>query len=240
MRLRPKVRGTILALGGVLFAGDLVAWHLSIEYVGAGMATVLGNTQVFWTALIARLLFGEALGRRYLWAVLLAFAGVALLSGVGSSVTFSDEHVLGVVLGLVTGLCYASYIVLLQRSAVAGRDADDPLGLAMITLAWLTLFTAVGSAGLGAVAGQSIELETGSQLGFVVAIALLIQVLAWLIISRGLEQAPASRAALVILMQPALATVWGLLVFGEDLSPLQIAGAGVTLAGVYLGSRARG
>ncbi|MBA2382165.1 MAG: EamA family transporter, partial [Chloroflexi bacterium] len=33
-------------LAGAFFAGDLLFWHHAIEYVGAGLATVLGNLQV--------------------------------------------------------------------------------------------------------------------------------------------------------------------------------------------------
>ena len=41
------VRTVRLALfAGVFFAGDLLFWHHAIEYVGAGLATVLGNLQV--------------------------------------------------------------------------------------------------------------------------------------------------------------------------------------------------
>jgi drug/metabolite transporter (DMT)-like permease len=35
---------------GALFAADLVLWHNAIEQVGAGLATVLGNIQVVWSA----------------------------------------------------------------------------------------------------------------------------------------------------------------------------------------------
>src|ERR671936_1230449 len=43
----PARRATALALlAGVFFAADLILWHNAIEHVGAGLATVLGNTQV--------------------------------------------------------------------------------------------------------------------------------------------------------------------------------------------------
>ena len=38
-------------LAGVFFAGDLTSWHHAIEYVGAGLATVLGNLQVLSSVL---------------------------------------------------------------------------------------------------------------------------------------------------------------------------------------------
>src|SRR4051812_44851464 len=41
----PRARWLAIA-AGAFFAADLVLWHHSIEAVGAGLATVLGNTQV--------------------------------------------------------------------------------------------------------------------------------------------------------------------------------------------------
>ena len=54
-RLGPRpLRGRIFAyFAGALFAVDLIFWHHAIEAVGAGLATVLGNTQVVLVALLA-------------------------------------------------------------------------------------------------------------------------------------------------------------------------------------------
>ena len=40
-------------VAGVMFAADLTFWHHSIEAVGAGLATVLGNIQVVLVGLLA-------------------------------------------------------------------------------------------------------------------------------------------------------------------------------------------
>ena len=51
-------------LAGAFFAADLVLWHNAIDQVGAGLATVLGNTQVVLVGLIAWLLLARAAIRR--------------------------------------------------------------------------------------------------------------------------------------------------------------------------------
>ena len=68
-------------IGGVFFAADLVLWHYSIEYVGAGLATVLGNTQVVLVGLLAWLLFRERPSRNSLLAIPVAMVGIVLISG---------------------------------------------------------------------------------------------------------------------------------------------------------------
>src|SRR5438093_8328533 len=57
---RPIRRAVGLAwVAGAFFAADLVLWHNGIEQVGAGLATVLGNTQVVMVGLLAWAILGE-------------------------------------------------------------------------------------------------------------------------------------------------------------------------------------
>ena len=55
----PAPRAAPLWGAGVLFAADLTFWHHSIEAVGAGLATVLGNIQVVLVGLLAWVVLGE-------------------------------------------------------------------------------------------------------------------------------------------------------------------------------------
>src|SRR6058998_1630439 len=56
---RPLRARAFAWLAGVFFAADLVLWHNGIDQVGAGLATVLGNTQVVLVGLIAWLIWRE-------------------------------------------------------------------------------------------------------------------------------------------------------------------------------------
>ncbi len=51
-------------IAGAFFAADLVMWHHAIGQVGAGLATVLGNTQVVIVPIAAWLFLGERPGGR--------------------------------------------------------------------------------------------------------------------------------------------------------------------------------
>ena len=57
-RLPTSTRWTAV-LAGAFFACDLVLWHHTIDAVGAGLATVLGNLQVLVVAVVAWWLLGE-------------------------------------------------------------------------------------------------------------------------------------------------------------------------------------
>lgn len=102
--IRPSTKALGYALlAGLFFAVDLYLWHRAIVIVGAGVATILANTQVFWTTALSRLLFGTRISARFVVAVGLAFAGVVLLVGAGSGLDLGPSHRKGVAFGLGPG-----------------------------------------------------------------------------------------------------------------------------------------
>jgi drug/metabolite transporter (DMT)-like permease len=58
----------IAVAAGFFFAADLLLWHNSIKYVGAGLATVLANIQIVLVPLVAWMVLSERPGRRVLAA----------------------------------------------------------------------------------------------------------------------------------------------------------------------------
>jgi len=116
----------LAAIAGVFFAGDLTFWHHAIEYVGAGLATVLGNLQVLVVGVVAWLVFGERPSRATMVAVPIVLAGVVLISGVVGTGAYGADPALGVVLGwrprcATPGTCWSSGAV-----AATHGDPRDP------------------------------------------------------------------------------------------------------------------
>lgn len=231
-RLRLKPGAFVFSLlAGVFFFVDLACWHRSIVLVGAGMATILGNTQVFATAVLGRAIFGEKLGLRFVLAAVAAFVGVVLLVGVGSrDVRFNPVYLRGVALGLATALAYAAYIISLKKGNARPKPPD-----LIVFMAWTSAFSAA-FLGPAAVFEQGSFLPAGAGgVAALLGLGILIQVAAWLLITGALPAVPTARAGLVLLLQPVLATGWGVLLFEEKLGPLQVLGAVVTIAAMYAG-----
>jgi len=92
----------LAALAGIFFAADLLLWHHAIEFIGAGLATVLGNLQVVVVALVAWALLRERPARTTLLALPVVVAGVVLISGVLDGAAYGEDPLLGVGLGILT------------------------------------------------------------------------------------------------------------------------------------------
>lgn len=67
------------ALCAFFFGLDLFFWHRSIIYVGPGLATILGNMQVFFVAILAVLFLKEKLNRRLIISIPIAVIGLFLI-----------------------------------------------------------------------------------------------------------------------------------------------------------------
>src|SRR5437588_2407143 len=100
---RPGRRAVLLAwIAGAFFAADLILWHNAIEQVGAGLATVLGNTQVVLVGLLAWVLFRERPHTMSFAAIPLVSLGVVLISGALEQGAYGKNPGLGATYGILT------------------------------------------------------------------------------------------------------------------------------------------
>jgi drug/metabolite transporter (DMT)-like permease len=229
-------RDRLLALGaGVLFSADLIAWNHSIDAVGAGLATVLGNIQVVLVGLIAWAVLGERPENRTLIAIPVVFLGVVLISGVIGAGAYGDDPALGVIFGVLTAIFYAFFLLILRKGNADQRRPAGPLLDA-------TLMSAVCSALAGAVPGEVDWVPDLEAQGWLVLLALSSQVLGWLLISVSLPRLPAVLTSVLLMLQPVCTVLLGAVLLSEAPSAVQLSGVAVVLAGVAfatIGPRAR-
>jgi drug/metabolite transporter (DMT)-like permease len=223
----------VAVIAGAVLAVDLAVWHRSILLIGPGLATILGNFQVFFLGAYGVLVLHEHPSVRLKTAVPLAVLGLFLIFGLDWS-GLQPGYRLGLLLGVLTGLFYASYILSL-RWAQSAPGAPS----AMVTVALLCLVGSVFAAGAVQIEGESFRIPDAWSWGVLIAYGLIPQVAGWVLISRALPQVEASRAGLVLLLQPALAFVWDLLLFRRPTTAVELLGAALTLCAIYLGATGR-
>ncbi|HXV13744.1 MAG TPA: DMT family transporter, partial [Candidatus Krumholzibacteria bacterium] len=217
-------------LAGACFAADLYFWHRSILYVGPGLATLLGNFQVFFVAAAGLLVFHERATPRFLVSVPLALLGLFLLVGVRWG-TFDADYRRGVLFGILTALSYGAYLLCLR----AARRERNRLS-AVANLALSTVFTAAILGAVAGVRGESLHIPSVRTASILVAYGVLCQALGWIIISRTLHVVDASRAALILMLQPALTYLWDVLFFRRPMTAVEAGGAALAIAAIYLGN----
>lgn len=215
---------------GLLFAADLTVWHRSILAVGPGLATVLGNFQVFILAAFGVVFLKERPGWKGLVAIPMAMIGLFLIVGPKWQSVDATYRV-GVLLGLATACFYASYVLVLKRLTVY---PDAPPPLYNITVSSLSTAMVMGLVAL--LQDESLTIPNMTNLGILIVYGLCGQVFGWVLITRNVSKLPTSRVGLLLLLQPILAFVWDLLFFKRPTTGLEILGAVVALTAIYLGT----
>jgi drug/metabolite transporter (DMT)-like permease len=223
-------RDRLLALvAGVFFAADLTFWHHSIEAVGAGLATVLANVQVVIVGLIAWAWLGERPDSRSLMSIPIVFAGVVLISGAIGAGAYGDDPALGVIFGVLTGISYALFLLILRQG---NSDIRRPAGPLFDATASGAVFSAIGGIAVGDISWAP-DLEAQAWL---VLLALSSQVLGWLLISVSLPRLPALLTSILLMLQPVSAVFLAALLLSEAPSAVQLLGVAVVIAGVAVAS----
>jgi drug/metabolite transporter (DMT)-like permease len=214
-------------IAGVFFAGDLLAWHHAVDQVGAGLATVLGNLQVIVVALVAWLVFGERPPRSVLLGLPIVLAGVVLISGVLGGDPYGLNPILGVVLGIVTAISYAGYLLIIRRGS---NDLRRPAGPVAISTA--------ATAGVAAIVGLTLggldPVPSWPSHGWLIAVGITSQSIGYLIISLSLPRLPAALSSIILLAQPVATVVLARVLLEETPSPEQLLGVTLVIAGIAI------
>ena len=226
---RPAVQRLRSVLAGVFLGIDLLLWTHSILDVGAGAATVLGNLQVLIVAGIAWLVWHERPHRAVVFAIPVVMFGVVLVSGLIGRHSAGMHPLAGIWYGVGTSIAYAGFLLILRRSStgsshVAGPVADATAGAAITALAYGLAF-----------GGLTLH-PVWPAIGWLALLALLSQVIGWLLITSSLPRLPAALSSLMLLLQPAAALALAAVVLGQDPSLLQLLGAVLTCGGALLAS----
>ena len=227
MRLRDALWMLLPALA---FAADLFLWHRSILDVGPGLATLLGNLQVFMMALAGVLLHREKLSWQFLLGLLLAFGGLWLLIGQDWSQA-SHDYQLGVLFGVLTAFCYAAYMLSFRHAQRERSQLASSQLLAIMSLLCAGILALMTAAG-----GEAFAIPDTQSLLALVALGLVGQCLGWVLISRAMPQLPTSLVGLLLLLQPILAFLMDVVLFHRVTRPIEWAGLALSLCGIFVGS----
>ena len=222
-------RSRVLAFSaGLLLGVELAFFHAAIGDIGAGPAAVLAQTQVLFVGLLAWAIHGEVPRAGTIAAVPIAATGIVLLGGGGDvAAAFGDDPGRGVAFGLAAGLVFALFLLMMQAASPTDSSPVGPLLDA-------SAGAAVSSLVLGVATGHFDPGVGWAGHGWLVLLALGVQVLAWLVFTYVLPRLPALDLSAIILLHPMISTWWAWWILEETLSPLQLAGAALVVVAVGL------
>ncbi|HVK23656.1 MAG TPA: DMT family transporter [Actinokineospora sp.] len=198
----PAPRDLPIIVGyGVVLATMNVLFYMSLARIPLGIAVTIE-----FLGPLAVALAGSRKLLDVLWA-LLAAGGVVLLARANG-----DVDIVGVLLALGAGVCWAAYILL--TTALGSRSSDGSgLALAMACAGLIAAPFGIADAGSSLLSPMVLVVGLG--------VALMSSVIPYSLELEALRKIPPRVFGVLMSMEPAVAAVAGLLVLGEALSPLQ-------------------
>jgi drug/metabolite transporter (DMT)-like permease len=219
----------ILVLAGFLFAIDLAFYHWALVLTPVAHATLIVNLAPLVALSAGFLLFGESLGAAKLLGLAAALGGAFLMTAMRAD---AAGTLAGNGLAVIGMLGYALYLVVVKQAI---RQHSS-----LTIMVWSSGSAAAMLFIAASLAGERIVPVTVQGWEVVIAMGLVAHVIGQGLVALGMRNAPVGLASVLLLIQPVVAAIGAWMLFSESLSPLELVGALMVLAGLAIASRARG
>ena len=199
---------------------------LALQNTTAAQAGMITALMPLLVAVGAYFALGERVTRRTLFGFLLAVAGAIWMSLAGSADASAPNPLLGNFFEFLAMLCAMGYTLLLKH--LSARYS------AFILTAMQAFIGAVFFLPL-ALLFEPVPAQVSRQgLFAVLYLGVVVTVFAYGLFNFGVSRMPASQASGFVNLIPVFTLIFAVLLLGERLNPLQMAGAGLVFAGVAL------
>ena len=221
----------IALIAGFAFSLDFLGYHSTVDWIGAGIGTLIGNSQVIIVTLMSWWLFGERPNLSILISLPIVMIGLFLISGILDDDPYGEYPVRGVIAGIFTAIFYSAFLIIYR---FANRELAPAVNLQFDS----TVGCALGLLILSFLPLQSIYVEpidfqpSLPTHGWLLALAILSQVMGWLAIAYSLPRLPAAHTSFAILLQPTFTIIWGIIFLSESPSIQQAIGMFLILGSI--------
>jgi drug/metabolite transporter (DMT)-like permease len=217
-RLSAATRGRAVVLG-LLYGVAQILQTTGLEHTAATVSGFITGLYVVCTPLLAAPLLKQRIGGATWGAVLLALAGLAVLTLRGVSVGYGEA------LTFVAAVLYACHIVGLG----AWSTPHDAMGMAIVQLLVITVVCSLATAPDGVVLPGSAADWASVLYMAVFAAALALAGQTW-----AQAHLPPTRSAIIMSMEPVFAAFFAVLLGGEDLTARMFLGGAMVLAAMLI------
>jgi len=175
-----------------------------------------------FVTLICHFVYHDVLKKRQIIALMIALAGVLLF------IDFNDfKKIQGIIMALVSGITFAVYLVGIEKLGLSKMNSYK-----MSFYFALTVTIVMGVFGI--VTKNLVFNQPALSYGYMIAVALMAQCLAVVLLGKGIGILGSSLASLFSMFEPVSCVIFECLLLGSSVSLPQIIGCTLILGGVAL------
>ncbi|MCQ8877277.1 EamA family transporter [Pseudoalteromonas shioyasakiensis] len=218
-----------LLLGAASVAIYPLAFYTSMRLSGVAIGTVVSiATAPFFAAILERLISKKDISLQWMLSFVIGAIGIALLTlgkDQSNNNAYSiNQQGLGIILGCIAGLTYAGYSWAARRLIESGVQSKSSMS-GLFGCAALLLLPSLWFTGDNLFSSSTNALVS-------LYMAIIPMFLGYLLFGFGLNYIDASKATLITLIEPLVATVLAIVIIGEKFKV--IGWAGVALVSLCL------
>ncbi len=218
---RAIVPWLFVVLLGVFDAVNVIALFRAYQTTSVAIAALTHYLAPIFVTIGAPLILGEHWTRRGVLGCLLSFGGLVLLLQPWRTPLSSLE---GAAYGTASAICYALNIFINKKFAGQFSAASLMAWHGVVATPILALFVPSG-------AWQALQVNS---LLYLLLGSILLGAMAGLLFVWGLRRTPSNAAATITFVEPLVAVLVGVFVYGETLNVVASAGGVLVLSGAYL------
>lgn len=231
-----------LALYGVVgFAAIQTGYFIAISRMHISVALIIEFTAPIWIVLYIRFVRKKFVPKLMWLSIAMGFSGLLLVAQVWRGMTLDG---IGVIAGFLDAFALASYFLLGEKlGAQRSTDTLTLWGLGFATLLW-AIVTPLWSFPTK-VFSQKINLlgafNNYNLPGWVLILWIVVMgtIVPYISILHGLKQLSASTSSVIGMLEPVFAGAFAWWWLGEILTPIQLLGGAVVIAGIITADHAR-
>lgn len=209
---------------GILLTGTL--YFIAIQLTSVSTAVVLMYTEPIFVMIYSVLFFGEKLNPMKTVSVICMLIGCCLVSGITGGV---DINVLGVVVGIGSGLAYTAYNIVTK---IEMRKGYNPVSANTYCFIFMGLLAVIISN-----PPQMISIAAANPfpvIPLMIGIGIIACVLPYFLYTLALRELPVGTASSLSIVEPMSATVFSVTILGEDLVTSSLIGIVLIIGSVFL------
>ncbi len=225
LKIKLKDLWCFIGTGLISFLLFTICYFKAMQLMSLSTAAILLYSAPCFVILISVPCFQEKINAPKILALVMAFAGCCLVSGIGSG--NGRLSGLGILCGLGSGICYALYSIFSRFALNRGYSS--------LTINFYTsLLATIGALVLGGYSAFP-ECFATARAGLIsVGTGIVTCFLPYMFYTYGLSGMENGKASIIASIEPVVATLMGILVFGENLTLMSAAGVILVLGAIVV------
>ena len=226
LKIRLKDLWCFVGTGALSVSFFNFCYFKTITLTSLSVAAILLYTAPAFVMIMSFFLFKEGMTKKKVSALILAFIGCVLVSGIMTG--GNDLNVKGVLVGLGAGFGYALYSIFGRYALQRGYDS---LTITFYTFLFATLTTVFLTDVSSIINIVEIHPRIGMYGTFMI---LFVTLFPYLCYTKGLAGMENGTASVIASIEPVVATVLGILVYKEEMNFVTLGGICLVLVSIVL------